>query len=209
MANECSICETKFDENDDLVTTDCNHIFHRVCAQDRLDGNKRSDCHYCHQESAMGDALSRLSMTNEGECSICEHAWTSEDDLVTTECNHTFHYTCAQKRLDTNNRADCHYCHNETTLGDALAMINSRKKRICSICEEEWDWKVDVVTTACNHTFHLHCAQERLDTRKRIDCHYCHHPSALGDALSRNNSANIVSNHTESNFRLCFTCNNE
>ncbi|CAF5176628.1 unnamed protein product, partial [Rotaria magnacalcarata] len=122
MANECSICEKELNEVDDLVTTDCDHTFHRQCAQERLDTKNRTDCRACGQDSALGDALARLKIVSEGECSICERLWTLEDDLVTTDCNHTFHYACAQERLNKTNKVDCRSCHQESALGNALAL---------------------------------------------------------------------------------------
>ena len=185
--SECSICENELKETDDLVITDCNHRFHHLCAQERLDNKKKSDCHICRQESALGDALARLKVTSEGECSICECRWTPKDDLVTTDCNHTFHYDCAQNRLDTKGRADCHVCRLDKALGKALAEKNLTRKGECSICEYEWNWKDDIVTTTCNHKFHYDCAQNRLDTKGRNDCHVCHLDEALGKALAEKN----------------------
>ncbi len=63
MNGECSICGNKLNETDDLVTTNCNHIFHRVCAQERFDKKNRTDCHICQQESTLGNALSQNSST--------------------------------------------------------------------------------------------------------------------------------------------------
>ena len=59
--DECSICENPLNEIDDLITTNCNHTFHRACAQERFDKKKRTDCHFCHKESALGDALGEKS----------------------------------------------------------------------------------------------------------------------------------------------------
>ncbi|CAF1027702.1 unnamed protein product, partial [Rotaria sordida] len=206
MIKECSLCESELNETDDLVITNCNHTFHRRCAQERLDEKKRSDCHICHQDSALGDALSRLNIINQGECSICESLWNSKDDLVITDCNHTFHYGCAQDRLDKRGRTDCHVCHKESALGNALSLKNSTRKGECSICEDEWNWKDDIVTTNCNHTFHRRCAQDRLDKRGRTDCHVCHQDSALGNILSRNTTTTTttttIKKSTEQNSNL-------
>ncbi|CAF4585938.1 unnamed protein product [Rotaria socialis] len=220
MANECLICERELDKADDLVTTDCDHTFHRQCAQERLDTKNRTDCRACGQVSALGDALARLKIVSEGECSICEISalgdalarpkivsegecsiceslWTLEDDLVTTECDHTFHYACAQDRLNKTNKTDCRSCHQESALGNALALKNLTKQGECSICELEWNWKDDVVTTICKHTFHRHCAQERLDERNRADCRSCGKESALRDALSKNTTTTNIKNSFE------------
>ncbi|CAF3812030.1 unnamed protein product [Rotaria sp. Silwood1] len=184
--NECSICEKELKQTDDLVTTTCNHTFHRLCAQDHLDTKRKSDCHVCHQESALSEALARLKIISQGECSICEGKWNAQDDLVTTDCNHTFHYECAQNRLEQKNRTDCRTCGKESALGNALTLKNSARKGECSICEEEWNWKDDIITTNCNHTFHRHCAQDRLDEKNKTDCHFCHQPSAFDNILVRN-----------------------
>ncbi|CAM2729616.1 unnamed protein product, partial [Rotaria socialis] len=197
MANECLICERELDKADDLVTTDCDHTFHRQCAQERLDTKNRTDCRACGQVSALGDALARPKIVSEGECSICESLWTLEDDLVTTECDHTFHYACAQDRLNKTNKTDCRSCHQESALGNALALKNLTKQGECSICELEWNWKDDVVTTICKHTFHRHCAQERLDERNRADCRSCGKESALRDALSKNTTTTNIKNSFE------------
>ncbi|CAF1051281.1 unnamed protein product [Rotaria sp. Silwood1] len=173
--NLCSICENELNETDDLVTTNSNYRCHRRCAQN----------------SALGDALARLKFVNEGECSICESLWTSEDDLVITDCNHTFHYICAQDRLDKKGRTDCHFCHQDSALGNALSLKNLAKRGECSICENEWNWNDDIITTSCNHTFHRSCAQDRFDRRGRTDCHFCHQDSNLGIILSRNTPTTI------------------
>ncbi|CAF3050148.1 unnamed protein product, partial [Rotaria sp. Silwood2] len=137
----CSICENKLNETDSLVITDCNNIFHRNCAQERPNMKNISDCHFCHQDSALGNALSRLQigkegecsiysalgnalylkdLTRKGECSICEDSWNRNDDVVITTCNHTFHRTCAQDRLNKRGRTHCHFCHRKSALGDIL-----------------------------------------------------------------------------------------
>ncbi|CAF3387332.1 unnamed protein product, partial [Rotaria sp. Silwood2] len=196
---ECSICENKLNETDDLVITDCNHIFHRNCAQERLNMKKKSDCHFCHQESALGNALSRLQINKEGECSICESLWNSADDLVTTDCHHTFHYICAQDRLNKRGRTDCHVCHKDSALGNALCLKDLTRKKECSICENSCNKNDDIVTTSCNHTFHRSCAQDRLNKRGRTDCHFCHRESALGNILSRNTTTTTIKNSREQN----------
>ena len=43
---KCSICENTLDEKDHIVTTDCQHTFHLVCAQNRLNTNKW-ECKKC------------------------------------------------------------------------------------------------------------------------------------------------------------------
>jgi hypothetical protein len=194
---ECTICEDELNETDDLVTTNCNHTFHRHCAQDRLDTKNKSDCYVCRQESALGEALSRLKIISKGECSICEGLWTLKDDLIITDCNHTFHYDCAQDRLNKKKRTDCHVCHKDSALGNALALKNSIRKGECSICEEEWNWKDDIVTTNCNHTFHRRCAQDRLDKKNKTDCRFCHQPSAFDNILFPNTTTTTTKKPTE------------
>jgi hypothetical protein len=59
----CSICEKSLNETGDLITTNCNHTFHRACVQERLDNENRIDCHICHMRSTLGNALSQNSST--------------------------------------------------------------------------------------------------------------------------------------------------
>ncbi|CAF3410022.1 unnamed protein product [Rotaria socialis] len=56
------------------------------------------------------------------ECSICETSWKSDKQTVTTDCNHTFHRHCAQKRLDEAHKSDCRTC------GMQFALINALQK---------------------------------------------------------------------------------
>jgi hypothetical protein len=189
---ECTICEYELNETDDLITTNCNHTFHYDCAQDRLDKKKRADCHVCHKASALGNALALKNSTRKDECSICEGELNETDDVVTTNCNHTFHYDCAQDRLDKKKRADCRVCHKASALGNALALKNSTRKGECSICEYEWNSRDDVVTANCNHTFHRRCAQDRLDKKNKTDCHSCHQSLAFDNILSRNTTTAII-----------------
>ncbi|CAF2763575.1 unnamed protein product [Rotaria sp. Silwood2] len=132
-----------------------------------------------------------MSSLKINECSICENELNETDDLVTTNCNHKFHCRCAQDRLDKKNRTDCHFCHQDSALGNALALKNLAKKGECSICESEWNWKHDIVITNCNHTFHRRCAQDRFDRRGRTDCHFCHQDSDLKIILSQNTTTTI------------------
>ncbi len=118
--DECSICESPFDAKDDLVITECLHTFHRACAQKRVDERKRTDCHICHKDSALDEALRREPATTNKICSICEDAWYPKEDLVMTSCHHVFHRACAQKRLDARKKTDCHTCHKDLALRDAL-----------------------------------------------------------------------------------------
>ncbi|CAM2729614.1 unnamed protein product, partial [Rotaria socialis] len=76
------------------------------------------------------------------ECLICERELDKADDLVTTDCDHTFHLSA---------------------LGDALARLKIVSEGECSICESLWTLEDDLVTTECDHTFHYACAQDRLN----------------------------------------------
>ena len=74
---ECSICEISFDEGDEIVITKCNHRFHLKCAQERLKMKKRSDCHRCSKQLALGEALNQyqtVSSTNQNSRSILSNA---------------------------------------------------------------------------------------------------------------------------------------
>jgi hypothetical protein len=64
---ECSICEEPLDGNDEEVTTECSHTFHRTCAQDRIDKKNRTDCHVCHIESALDKALHQIKASKATE----------------------------------------------------------------------------------------------------------------------------------------------
>jgi Ring finger domain/RING-type zinc-finger len=119
IKDECSICERPIDVKEDLVITDCLHIFHRDCAQKRVDERNRTDCHICHKDSALAEALREPATTNK-ICTICEEVWFQKEDLVMTSCHHVFHRDCAQKRLDTRKKTDCHVCHKDFALRDAL-----------------------------------------------------------------------------------------
>jgi hypothetical protein len=61
--NECSICEYELKDTDNVIITDCNHKFHRNCAQQRLDTKNKSHCPICKQDLAVANALSQDLMT--------------------------------------------------------------------------------------------------------------------------------------------------
>jgi hypothetical protein len=61
---DCFICENELRETDDVVITDCNHTFHRNCAQERLDTRQKSNCPICQEDLAVIKALSRDVTTN-------------------------------------------------------------------------------------------------------------------------------------------------
>ncbi|CAM4828586.1 unnamed protein product [Rotaria magnacalcarata] len=62
-----------------------------------------------------------MSSLAKSECRICEGELTATDDVILTECHHTFHRSCAQKRLDTRNKSDCPVCHQQSTVANALS----------------------------------------------------------------------------------------
>ncbi|CAM4844092.1 unnamed protein product, partial [Rotaria magnacalcarata] len=62
-----------------------------------------------------------MSPLAKSECRICEGELTATDDVILTECHHTFHRSCAQKRLDTRNKSDCPVCHQQSTVANALS----------------------------------------------------------------------------------------
>jgi hypothetical protein len=126
---------------------------------------------------------SNMSSSNKEECSICECCFDAKDELVITECFHTFHRTCAQKRVDERKKTNCHICHKDSVLGEALGRESAMIHKICTICEEAWYPQEGLVMTSCYHVFHCACAQNRLNTRKKTDCRTCGKASALGDAL--------------------------
>jgi hypothetical protein len=57
--DECSICESELQTNDEKVTTECGHTFHRKCAQIRLEQKHKSDCRQCGKQSALAKALTQ------------------------------------------------------------------------------------------------------------------------------------------------------
>ncbi|CAF1373878.1 unnamed protein product, partial [Rotaria sp. Silwood1] len=126
-----------------------------------------------------------MSSLNPRECLICEKEINKTDDLVTTDCGHTFHYRCAQDRLDKSDRSDCRICRRESAIGNALLRRNIPGTGECSICENSWNQKSDIIITNCCHVFHRNCAQERLNKTGRIDCRTCRRESVIEDALTQ------------------------
>ncbi|CAF3926094.1 unnamed protein product, partial [Rotaria sp. Silwood1] len=61
--DQCHMCEDELGDTDDVIITECNHKFHRHCAQKRFDTKHKSDCYVCHKDSAISDALSRVMKT--------------------------------------------------------------------------------------------------------------------------------------------------
>ncbi len=60
------------------------------------------------------------AFSTENECSICELSLRTTEVKVTTECGHTFHRQCAQKRLDKRGKGDCRICKKPSALANAL-----------------------------------------------------------------------------------------
>jgi hypothetical protein len=60
------------------------------------------------------------------ECSICESSLRTTEVKVTTECGHTFHRQCAQKRLDEREKGDCRICKKPSALAKALRQSESK-----------------------------------------------------------------------------------
>jgi hypothetical protein len=118
IGEECSICETAMQAEEDLMTTSCRHSFHRVCAEKRMNENNRSDCRVCRTTDAIADALHPNEPSIEGECLICDDPL---NHLVTTSCRHTFHHVCARKRINRDKMTDCHVCHKVGALAEALS----------------------------------------------------------------------------------------
>jgi hypothetical protein len=57
--DECSICDSQLQTNDEKVTTECGHTFHQKCAQIRLEQKHKSDCKQCGKQLALANALIR------------------------------------------------------------------------------------------------------------------------------------------------------
>lgn len=194
---ECSICEEQFNDNDDLVTTTCNHKFHRTCAEKRVKNRNKSDCRVCKQPSALVDALRPNETNIRDRCSICKEAFNPKLELVTTSCHHTFHRTCAKNRLEKRNKSDCRVCKQPSALADALLPYEPSVGEECSICEEVLKPEEDLVITSCRHTFHRNCAENRVKTQNRSDCRVCKKPSVVEAALLPNQCI------TESECSIC------
>ena len=195
--DECSICEGPLNTNGKVITTECQHVFHRTCAQNRLKNNNRTDCYICEKSSAIADALEHDESTGNTECKICENPVNESDDVLVTDCNHVFHRACAQQRLNKSKRTDCRVCDRPSAIGDALLrdILNIHKE--CKICENTLNKNDDILITDCQHPFHVTCAQNRVNTTKRTDCRKCNKPSAIGLALEQNQKSNSTENNTE------------
>jgi hypothetical protein len=73
------------------------------------------------------------SAPTEDECSICEYLLKYNEETVTTDCDHTFHLVCAQKRVDEKHKNDCRTC------GKKLALANALKKHQATIITPQSD----------------------------------------------------------------------
>jgi hypothetical protein len=61
--DECSICEYLLKYNEETVKTDCDHTFHLVCAQKRVDEKHKNDCRTCGKKLALANALKNHQTT--------------------------------------------------------------------------------------------------------------------------------------------------
>lgn len=61
--------------------------------------------------------------------------------------------------------------------------MSSSTRTKCSICENVLDEKDHIVTTDCQHTFHLACAENRLDAQQKSDCRVSFKESAPANAI--------------------------
>ena len=167
---------------DDLVVTSCRHKFHRQCAENRINQTNKTDCRVCRAHDALTEALQREADV-EGKCSICGMILDKKPSLITTSCQHTFHLTCAEKRVYERNRPECRVCNKSMALADALTHSKPKPGQECSICEKATDEEEELIVTICRHTFHRTCAENRLNEKNRSDCRACQTPHAIADAL--------------------------
>jgi hypothetical protein len=68
LKSVCAICLVDFEENDRVLTLECNHIFHESCAKEWL-FNSTSSCPNCrkHVDDGVGDYLVSLSKEERAE----------------------------------------------------------------------------------------------------------------------------------------------
>lgn len=179
VIGECSICESVIFANEKMLTTSCQHDFHRTCAVERMEKKNRTDCYKCAKPSGITDALKHEQSAIDTECKICESLLDRDDDTITTSCQHVFHRSCALERVNKKRQTKCRKC------GEASAIVNALLHDIlpsnseCKICEKTLDNSDDILITDCRHAFHRSCAEERAKTRDRTDCHRCGHPSVI------------------------------
>lgn len=184
----CPVCSTLFYSTDTLVTT--QHCY---------DSRQGTDCRSCGNESALGEALDQDKIKAGVLCSICKNPLDPKDDLVTTECRHTYHRSCAQHRYDDRQKTNCRVCGMESALGKTLDRDISTTEAKCPICEKYLGEKEESITTTCGHSYHRTCAQHRYDSRQKTNCRVCGKDSVVGEALDQNKAT------TE---RQCSICGN-
>ncbi|CAF3207625.1 unnamed protein product [Rotaria sp. Silwood2] len=76
------------------------------------------------------------------KCHIGENEFRDIDDVIITECKHTFHRHCAQKYLDTKDESNCYVCHQVSAISDALS--RAMKTQIMKPTEQIDDASEDV-----------------------------------------------------------------
>ncbi|CAF3102314.1 unnamed protein product, partial [Rotaria socialis] len=116
------------------------------------------------------------------ECLICERELDKADDLVTTDCDHTFHHDvvttickhtfhrhCAQERHDERNRADCRSCGKESALRDAL----SRNKTTTTM-KKSMETKSDDSVRADTHVASVAKTEDTMKKKENMwQCDAC------------------------------------
>lgn len=187
VIGECSICESVIYAHEKILTTDCQHDFHRACAVERMETKNRTDCYQCAKPSAIADALEHEQSTIDTECKICENPLNKNDDIITTNCQHVFHRSCALERMNKKRQTKCRKCGKASAIVDALLREILPSNSECKICEKALDSSDGILITDCRHAFHRSCAEERAKTRSRTDCHRCGHPSVI-EMMSERNS---------------------
>jgi hypothetical protein len=131
------------------------------------------------------------------QCSICGCRFHENDDLLTTECGHTCHRACAEDHHANRSNINCRVCGKESALDEELDRNKIKKGILCSICKNPLDPKDDLVTTACDRTYHRMCAQDGRNNTQKTNCHICGKESALGEALDQDATT------TETQYSIC------
>lgn len=65
IQDECSICESQFQSGEETITTECNHTFHRICAQKRLKEKNKTDCRTCGRQFALMKAFEESQLKSQ------------------------------------------------------------------------------------------------------------------------------------------------
>lgn len=196
VIDECPICENTIGAQETILTTDCQHVFHRACAVERMEKKNRTDCYQCEKPSAIADALERQQSKRDTQCKICENSLKNNDDVVITSCQHVFHRTCALERLNKNRQTKCCRCGEASAIVDALLRDILPNNPECKICEKTLDSPDDILITNCRHAFHRSCAEERATTRGRTDCHRCGHLSIIEIVPEQNSTIDSTKTKT-------------